>query len=112
MITDILAQSEGKPEILMSEPVQEATDTMRAFLFKNVYQDSWRSDEEQKCDFIIKRLFEYFSDAPERMPQEFRQIAEEEGIPRAVTDFIASMTDRYAIRLFRQLFMPEAFSIL
>ncbi|HPY94084.1 MAG TPA: deoxyguanosinetriphosphate triphosphohydrolase [Clostridia bacterium] len=112
MITDIITHSQGQPEIRSSEPVQQATDTMRAFLFKHVYQDSWRSEEEQKCDFILKRLFEYFSGAPERMPEEFRGIADREGVPRAVTDFIASMTDRYAIRLFRQLFTPEAFSIL
>lgn len=112
MITDILEQSADRPDILSSEAVQQATDTMRVFLFRNVYQDSWRSDEEKKCDFIIKELFRYFMDDPEKMPSEFRQIAQEEGSPRAVTDFIASMTDRYAIRLFRQLFMPEAFSIL
>ena len=112
MITDILIHSADSPEIHTSQLVQQATDTMRAFLFKNVYQDTWRSDEEQKCDFILRRLFEFFTSNPVKMPLEFRQISLEEGIARAVTDFIASMTDRYAIRLFRQLFMPEAFSIL
>lgn len=112
MIMDIIRHSTDRPDITMSQEVQEATDVMRAFLFKNVYQDSWRSDEEQKCDFIIKELFRYFMEMAEKMPLEFRQIAADEGTPRAVTDFIASMTDRYAIRLFRQLFMPEAFSIL
>lgn len=112
MITDILTHSMDQPEIRMSEQVQTATDSLRAFLFTHVYQDSWRSEEEQKCDFIIKKLFEFFSAQPERMPAEYRSIAQEEGVPRAVTDFIASMTDRYAIRLFGQLFMPAAFSIL
>lgn len=112
MITDILINSEGKPEIRMSEAVQAATDQMRTFLFEHVYQDSWRSDEEAKCDFIIKQLFAYYTSQPDHMPQEFYQIAQQEGVARGVTDFIASMTDRYAIRLFRQLFMPEAFSIL
>lgn len=111
MITDILNNSDNQPEIRMSDEVQQATDTMRAFLFKNVYQDSWRSDEEKKCDFILKRLFEHFTSAPEQMPPEFREIAADEGVERAVVDFIASMTDRYAIRLFRQLFMPAAFSV-
>lgn len=111
MITDILSTSMDQPVIKMSEAVQQATDTMRAFLFKNVYQDSWRSEEEQKCDFILKRLYEHFMNEPERMPPEFREIAQEEGTARAVVDFIASMTDRYAMRLFRQLFMPEAFSV-
>ncbi len=112
MIADLIKNSTDKDTLTSSETVQQATDTLRTFLFKNVYQDSWRSDEEEKCDFILKRIFEYFAASPDKMPQEFRQIAEEEGVSRAVTDFIASMTDRYAIRLFRQLFMPEAFSIL
>ena len=112
MITDIVISSQNRPVISSGGEVQEATDALRNFLFKNVYQDSWRSEEEEKCDFILKRLFEYFSKDPEKMPREFYLIAQEEGIPRAVADFIASMTDRYAIRLFRQLFMPEAFSIL
>ena len=111
MITDILVNSADQPEIKTSAAVQQATDTLRTFLFENVYQDSWRSDEEQKCDFILKRLYEHFADKPEQMPSEYQEIAQEEGVPRAVVDFIASMTDRYAIRLFRQLFMPEAFSV-
>lgn len=112
MITDIIHSSQDNPVISSGGEVQEATDALRNFLFQNVYQDSWRSEEEKKCDFILKRLFEYFSKDPEKMPREYCLIAQEEGIPRAVADFIASMTDRYAIRLFRQLFMPEAFSIL
>lgn len=111
MISDILVNSMDKPEIKMSDMVQQATDTMRTFLFQNVYQDSWRSEEEQKCDFILKRLYEHFMNEPERMPSEYCEIAADEGTERAVVDFIASMTDRYAIRLFRQLFMPEAFSV-
>lgn len=110
MISDILTQSEGKPDILSSEPVQQATDTLRDFLFRNVYQDEWRRDEEQKCDFIIKQLYGYYMEHPEGMPDDFHGIAGEEGTARAVTDFIASMTDRYAMRLMRQLFMPKAFS--
>jgi len=112
MIGDLLTHSAGQPEILSGLEVQRATDMMRAFLFERVYQDDWRSDEEKKCDFILTRLFERYSDAPDEMPEEFRKVAREEGVGRAVTDFIASMTDRYAMRLFRQLFMPEVFSIL
>ena len=110
MISDIVFNSAEKPEIVSSAPVQQATDKLRSFLFQNVYQDSWRSEEEKKCDYILIRLFEYYMDQPDRMPTDFLRIASEEGPARAVTDFLASMTDRYAMRLFRQLFMPEAFS--
>lgn len=112
MITDLIDSSKDKPEILMSSDVQEATDEMRAFLFEKVYLDGWRSGEEEKCDFILTRLFDRFLRHPEQMPDEYQKIVEEEGAPRAVCDYLASMTDRFAMRLFRQLFMPEAFAIL
>ncbi len=112
MITDIVRESADRPEIRASAEIQQATDAMRAFLFQNVYQDEWRRDEERKCDFILKHLFEYFIGKPELMPEDFRAIALSEGTARAVTDYIASMTDRYALRLMRSIFIPEAFSIL
>ncbi|MDD4080879.1 MAG: deoxyguanosinetriphosphate triphosphohydrolase, partial [Eubacteriales bacterium] len=62
MISDILAQSQGKPAVRMSDPVQVATDTLREFLFARVYQDDWRHEEERKCDFILTKLFEYFQE--------------------------------------------------
>lgn len=112
MITDLISSSQDRPEILLSQDVQEATDEMRAFLFDKVYMDGWRSGEEKKCDFILTRLFDRYMIHPEQMPPEYQRIAGQEGIPRAVCDYLASMTDRFAMRLFRQLFMPEAFAIL
>ncbi len=112
MITDILKQSQGKSAISMSKDVQEATDTLREFLFARVYQDDWRHEEERKCDFILTMLFEYFQAHYLEMPEESLVIAHEEGVQRAVTDFLASMTDRFAMRLFDRLFVPEAFSVI
>ena len=112
MITDILRESRDKPAISMSKPVQEATDTMRAFLFERVYQDSWRHEEERKCDFILTRLYEHFTAHCHDMPEEYLVIAREEGVDRGVTDYLASMTDRFAMRLFDRLFVPEAFTVI
>ena len=112
MITDILRESQGRPAINMSGPVQAATDSMREFLFEWVYQDSWRHDEERKCDFILTKLFEHFQAHYLEMPEESVQSAHEEGVQRAVTDYLASMTDRFAMRLFDRLFVPEAFSVI
>ena len=112
MITDILTESRDRPFIRMSEPVQAATDAMREFLFERVYQDDWRHEEEKKCDFILTRLFEHFMANSHEMPAEYLLIAREEGQLRAVTDYLASMTDRFAMRLFDKLFVPEAFSVI
>lgn len=112
MIQDIVDNSAGKNDILSSTEVQQATDVMRAFLFKNVYQDHWRSDEERKCDFILHTLFEHYYAKPQEMPKEYQKIIEEEGIHRGITDFLASMTDRFAMRLFRQKYMPKGFDVI
>jgi dGTPase len=112
MITDIVNESAGKGEIKMSRPVQLATDAFRDFLFKKVYRDSWREAEEKKCDHVITLLFEYFSEHPGEMPLEYIKISYQSGIERAVTDFLASMTDRYALRIYQNLFLPSAFPVV
>ena len=112
MITDIVRESEGKPHLRMSDAVQQASDEMRAFLFEKVYLDAWRKDEEQRCDHVIVSLFEYFMEHPNKMPLEYVQIAYRDGTERAVTDFLACMTDRYAIRTYQELFIPVSFPVL
>lgn len=112
MISDIIETSRDKALIAMSLPVEEATEDLRAFLFKRVYQDEWRHSEEKKCDFILEKLFEYFLTNPVQMPIKYVEIAYQEGHERAVTDYLASMTDRFAMRLFSQLFVPDPFGVL
>ncbi len=112
MITDIVRVSRGQPYVKMSDEVQRATDEMRAFLFENVYQDKWRSEEEAKCEHVLTSLFHYFLEQPSKMPLEYIEISYREGTERAVTDYIACMTDRYAMRVYDSLFLPSAFSVL
>ena len=112
MISDIVSESEKAGDIISSDLVQSATDMLRSFLFKNVYQDRWRTQEENKCDFIVSNLFRYFMEHPAEMPLEFVTIAYREGSERAVVDYVASMTNRFAARLFQKLFVPESFSVM
>lgn len=112
MISDIVSESERAGDIISSDLVQSATDMLRSFLFKNVYQDRWRTQEENKCDFIVSNLFRYFMEHPAEMPLEYVTIAYREGSERAVVDYVASMTDRFAARLFQKLFVPESFSVM
>ena len=112
MISDIVSESEKAGDIISSDLVQSATDMLRSFLFKNVYQDRWRTQEENKCDFIVSNLFRYFMEHPAEIPLEYVTIAYREGSERAVVDYVASMTDRFAARLFQKLFVPESFSVM
>ncbi len=112
MIQDIVKNSTDKPFLSMSDEIQDATDELRAFLFEHVYRDQWRSAEEKKCDHVITTLFEHFIKHPNEMPLEYVEISYQDGTERAVTDFLACMTDRYAMRLYGQLFLPSCFPVM
>lgn len=112
MILDIVKASMDQTEIVMSPLVQSAMDGLREFMFERVYRDSWRAAEEERCDYVIRALFRYYSAHPGEMPEEFVLIGYREGTARAVCDFLSCMTDRYAIRLFQRLFVPAGFAAL
>ncbi|MBQ4640149.1 MAG: deoxyguanosinetriphosphate triphosphohydrolase [Clostridia bacterium] len=112
LIRDIVCESKDRNDIVMSDRVQSAFDELRTFMFEKVYFDSWRHKEEAKCDYVIRMLFEYFMEHPSEMPLEYVQIAYRDGNERAVIDYLACMTDRYALRTFQQLFSPSAFPVI
>ena len=109
MIQDIVDNSMDKPELTMSPLVQSAMDGLREFMFEKVYRDSWRAAEENRCDHIMKELFRYYIAHPGEMPEEFVLIGYRDGSERGVCDFLSCMTDRYAVRLYQQLFIPASF---
>ena len=109
MISDIVAQSAGKPHLSMSDSVQAATDGLREFMFARVYRDGWRDPEENRCDCVLRHLFDHYCSHPGEMPEEFVMIGYRDGTERSVCDFLSCMTDRYATRKFTELFVPSAF---
>ena len=107
MVTSIIRASEGKNDIIMEPDVREMTDRLHSFLFENVYKNPIAKGEEGKAEAMLEMLFDYFGNHPEKLPQEYRAVAEEESVGRAVCDYISCMTDRYAINLYKQLFIPD-----
>ena len=110
MIADIVHTSMGQNFVDMSPEVKEAAGRLRQYMFANVYQAGWRSGEERKCDFVVETLYNYFMNNPAQMPLEYVEIEYKEGIARAVCDYVACMTDRFATSLFKKLFVPISFS--
>ena len=110
MILDIVRTSANQPFIRMSNEVRDASDELRDFLFEHVYHDAWRAKEEKRCDYVLSALFGHFTENPADMPTEYVEIVYKEGVERAVCDFLACMTDRYATDTFQQLFVPNAFA--
>lgn len=112
MIADIVENSQEGEHLQMSPVMQSAMDGLRDFMFERVYRDAWRAAEEDRCDHVVRNLFEYYCAHPGEMPEEFVLIGYREGTARAVCDFVSCMTDRYAIRLYQKLFVPSGFALL
>ncbi|MBE6628109.1 MAG: deoxyguanosinetriphosphate triphosphohydrolase [Ruminococcaceae bacterium] len=110
MVSSVIRASEGRNEIRMSEGVGQATNELRAFLFANVYTSSVAKSEDGKAQELLGSLFDHFEKHPEEMPMLYRRNIEKEGVRRCVCDFISGMTDRYAIELYKKLFIPHVWA--
>jgi dGTPase len=108
MIKDIINESFGKNDVKMSKDIKYATDTLRSFMFEKVYIGSKAKLEEKKAQNIISQLYYYFLEKPEQIPHYNSSIKNQEEIERLACDYIAGMTDRYAINTFIKTFVPLA----
>ncbi len=109
LVTDVIASSDVEavsPAVRMSAETLSAANEMRAFLFEQLYYPLNRTPNTVKAQGVIAALCAYYVEHFERMPQEYRK---RDGDPpdRLVADFVASMTDRYAIDRYRELFVPK-----
>jgi dGTPase len=96
----------------MSPEVLEVVDELREFMFSNVYTDSAAKEDDPKTHFVVQKLFEYFCQHPDDLPDEWRQNPRSEPIERRVADYIAGMTDRYAIQVFERFYIPGPWAVL
>ncbi len=107
MVSSIVRESTEQPYIQMEPEVQKATDALRGFLFERVYRNPVAKSEESKAQEMLMRLFEYFVKNPDKMPQLYRGNCEGESVERCACDFISGMTDRYAIEVYSDLYIPK-----
>jgi dGTPase len=110
MVYDVIVHSFGQPEVGLSPEVLEATNALRDWMFDNVYLAGPAKTEDEKAQGVLLGLLQYFEGHPDRMPREFQGIAEEDGVKRAVADYVAGMTDAYALDTYESLFIPAAWS--
>jgi len=104
MVKDMVESSWDQNIIRMSPLVQKATDDLRTYLFEHVYVGSKAKLEEEKAKRLIKELFCFFCECPEKVPLGAGLLEEEK--ERLVCDYIAGMTDRYIIFQYRKYFLP------
>lgn len=112
MIRDIIENSYGKNTIEVSEEVMYYMNNLREFLFKNVYSHRNSEGEEARVDYIIRELYNYYSKDLKRLPLHYHDsIDSGEDPDLVITDYIAGMTDRYIINLFKETFIPDSWGI-
>lgn len=112
-IHDIIRTSQGRPVIQMSDEVREAMMKMRRFMYERVYTNPVAKAEEAKAEKLIEVLYAHYRQAPEQLPElQKRMIREGTPVSRAVCDYISSMSDRYAIMKFNELYVPRTWDVL
>ncbi len=106
MVLDVVENSVD--DIIFSPRVQQPFDELHAFMFDKVYTNPVCKGEETKAIDIILRLYDYFNQYPEKIPKAYHYIIEREDVPRAVCDYIAGMSDRYLIAVYKNIFIPDS----
>ena len=111
-IHDIVSTSMGQPGIRMSEEILAAMFELRTFLFENLYSNPDAKSEETKAVSMLKQLYEYYVDHPDRMAPEYFRMIEDEGEDkeRVVCDYISGMTDQYSKVRFGDIYVPKSWS--
>ncbi len=108
MVMDVVEQSEGKPIVQLSLPMLNAMNRMKEFMFERLYHHPRVLAEREKMRVIISQLFDYYMEHPDALPETFRPAEpSREALVQSVCDYIAGMTDRYAIQRYIHLFLPR-----
>ncbi|MFN2543083.1 MAG: deoxyguanosinetriphosphate triphosphohydrolase [Actinomycetota bacterium] len=105
LVADLVDTSADRPEIALSEPVAAALDRFRDFMFERVYLREESRAEQEKAVGMVRALFSYYLDHPDEIPAEYERAPGD--LPTRVADYISGMTDRFALRTYERLFLPE-----
>ena len=105
LVRDMVEASRDGDDIRQGEGVAAALDELRDFLFERVYVGSVAKQEEDKAVMVLRSLFHFYLEHPEEMPEEFRR--GQEDLRVRVCDYVAGMTDRYAMRKYHENFLPH-----
>lgn len=109
LVRSVVTNSTGDA-IGMDAPVREAFDRLNDFVNHAVYQNAYAKSEETKVPGLIGTLYEYLNQM-DHLPQDMRGIAEQDGVERAACDYIAGMTDQFAVQLFQKLYIPKSWNL-
>lgn len=111
-IHDIVTTSFGKNDIMMSEPIADAMQKLRKFMFERVYQNPEAKSEEGKAEMLMETLYHYYLKNIDDLPEEFLEmITQGEPRERVVCDYVGAMSDRFAIAQYEEIYIPKSWHI-
>lgn len=108
---DVITCSYGKSEITMTPGIFFIIDSFHNFMYEYVYKNPVAKGEEVKVFGILEGIFDYYCKNPDKLPEEYKIIENEEGLNRAICDYISGMTDKFAVDCFSNIFIPTAWSV-
>ena len=111
LVCDAIRTSREAKAISLSEPVDKALQDLRSFMFEKVYRNPVAKGEETKAKDMLRRLYEYYMDNPQALPEDFQPQLSFDGMERTVCDYIAGMTDKYAVDKFTEIFVPAGWRV-
>ena len=111
LVSDIVKNSYGKNFVGYSEQIDKMADELRDFMFKSVYFNPKAKIEEQKANQMIEFLYDYYMKNIDKLPAFYISLIDKWGKDNAVTDYIASMTDTFAVKAFEDLFVPNCWNL-
>ncbi len=112
LVHNIIQNSVGKNEICMSEEIYTSMLSLRSFLYSRVYKDPVAKGEESRAEDLLAKLFQHYESHLELLPDQYLDMYESgEPKERVICDYIAGMTDQYAIAKFNEYFIPKAWTV-
>ena len=111
LVTDAIVVSREAGSVCLSPAVEKALKDLRSFMFENVYRNPIAKGEESKAKDMLQRMFEYYITHPEALPEDFHPQLTFEGLERTVCDYIAGMTDNYAVDKYTEIFIPMGWHV-
>lgn len=112
LIHNIIMNSMGKNDIVMSEEIGGAMQDLRKFMFQKVYTNPAAKGEEAKAERLLCELYAHYMGHIEILPEQYQRMhSEGEKKERVVCDYISGMTDQYAVAKYREFFLPKAWEI-
>lgn len=111
-IHDIVTNSMDKNDIIMSDPVEKAMKDIRQFMFEHVYTNPLAKAEENKAEVLMETLYVYYMKHVDDLPEEFlKLLSEGEPRERVICDYVGAMSDRFAIAVYNEIFVPKSWQI-